>query len=69
MLHIGDQVYGVLCEKGDLLSVPDGTPHWFDMGERPNVKAIRLFTDTSGWVAHYTGNPIAKVFPKLETVQ
>lgn len=67
MLHIGDKVYGVLCEKGDLLSVPDGTPHWFDMGERPNVKAIRLFTDPSGWVAHYTGDEIASRFPKLET--
>ncbi|MFP4154185.1 MAG: 1,2-dihydroxy-3-keto-5-methylthiopentene dioxygenase [Halothiobacillaceae bacterium] len=67
MLHIGERVYGVLCEQGDLLSVPEGTPHWFDMGERPNVKAIRLFTDPSGWVAHYTGDEIASRFPKLET--
>ena len=31
-LHVGDRVYEVLCEQGDLIGVPDGTPHWFDMG-------------------------------------
>lgn len=67
MLHIADQVYAVLCEKGDLISVPDGTPHWFDMGEYPRLKAIRMFTDTSGWVAHFTKSPIAEHFDRLET--
>lgn len=69
MLHIGDKVYGVLCEKGDLISVPDGTPHWFDMGEYPNLKAIRMFTDPSGWVAKFTGSPIADSFDRLMTTK
>ncbi len=65
-LHVGDKVYNVLCEKGDLISVPAGTTHWFDMGPNPNFKAIRLFTNPEGWVAHFTGNDIANRFPRLE---
>ncbi|MCB0643495.1 MAG: hypothetical protein KDC44_17725, partial [Phaeodactylibacter sp.] len=40
--------------KGDLISVPANTRHWFDFGEKLFVKAIRVFIDTSGWVPHYT---------------
>ena len=65
-LHVGDKVYNVLCEKGDLISVPAGTTHWFDMGPNPNFKAIRLFTNPEGWVANFTGNDIANRFPRLE---
>ncbi len=65
-LHVGDKVYTVLCEKGDLISVPAGTTHWFDMGPNPNLRAIRLFTNPAGWVANFTGNPIAERFPRLE---
>jgi len=65
-LHIGDMVYAVLCEKNDLISVPAGTPHWFDMGERPHFVAIRLFGNPEGWVAQFTGADIADRFPRLE---
>ncbi|MEP6485501.1 MAG: acireductone dioxygenase [Rudaea sp.] len=64
-LHIGEKVYEVLCEKGDLIGVPDGTPHWFDMSESPYFVAIRLFTNTEGWVASFTGSDIADEFPRL----
>ncbi len=65
-LHIDDYVYAVLCEKNDLISVPAGTPHWFDMGEHPHFVAIRLFNNPEGWVAHFTGEDIASRFPRLE---
>ena len=65
-LHIEDQVYAVRCEKNDLISVPAGTRHWFDMGERPHFVAIRLFNNPEGWVARFTGDEIAKRFPQLE---
>jgi len=65
-LHIGDAVYSVLCEKGDLISVPAGVKHWFDMGPNPHFKAIRLFTNPAGWVANFTGDPLATTFPTLE---
>ena len=65
-LHLGEQVLSVLCEQGDLISVPAGATHWFDMGPNPTFKAIRLFTNPEGWVANFTGNPIAEQFPRLE---
>jgi len=65
-LHPGDKVYEVLCEKGDLIGVPDGTRHWFDMSEAPDFIAIRLFTNPQGWVANFTGSDIAERFPRLQ---
>ena len=65
-LHIGGRVYDVLCEAGDLIGVPDGTPHWFDMSESPYFVAIRLFTNKEGWVANFTGTDIAGRFPRME---
>jgi 1,2-dihydroxy-3-keto-5-methylthiopentene dioxygenase len=65
-LHIGDKVYDVLCEQGDLIGVPDGTRHWFDMSEAPYFVAIRLFTNKEGWVANFTGSDIAEQFPRMQ---
>ena len=65
-LHIDDRVYEVLCEQGDLIGVPDGTRHWFDMGPNPFFVAIRLFTNQEGWVANFTGDEIAQRFPRLD---
>ncbi|WP_224369278.1 1,2-dihydroxy-3-keto-5-methylthiopentene dioxygenase [Hyalangium versicolor] len=64
-IHKEGRVYAVLCEKGDLIGVPDGTPHWFDMGPQPHFTAIRLFTSKEGWVARFTGNDIATRFPDM----
>lgn len=66
-LHIGDRVYLMLCEKGDLLTVPANTTHWFDMGENPNFKCIRLFTIADGWVGDFTGSNIAQRFPDMDS--
>lgn len=63
----GDRVYALLATAGDLVFVPAGLRHWFDMGERPSFCAIRLFTDPAGWVARYTGDPLAARFPRLQT--
>ena len=65
-LHVGDKVYEVLCEAGDLIAVPDGTTHWFDMGPEPSFVAIRFFTEPDGWVGHFTGTDIAQRFPRYE---
>ena len=65
-LHVGDTVYEIRCEQGDLIGVPDSTTHWFDMGPEPVLKAIRLFAIAEGWVAKFTGDPIADKFPRLE---
>lgn len=68
-LHLGSQVFEVRCEQGDLISVPANTKHWFDMGPEPSFVAIRLFTNPTGWVAHFTGNQIAIQFPRYEVGQ
>jgi 1,2-dihydroxy-3-keto-5-methylthiopentene dioxygenase len=65
-LHVGDKVYGVLCEQGDLISVPANTSHWFDMGENPRFTCIRFFTTPDGWVANFTNSAIAKTFPSFD---
>lgn len=67
-LRIGGKVYVAFCERGDLLSVPAGTRHWFDMGPAPLFTAIRLFTTPAGWVAKFTGDRIAQRFPSFENV-
>ena len=64
-LHVDSKVYDVLCEKGDLIGVPGGTRHWFDMSESPCFVAIRLFTNKEGWVAQFTGDAIAQQFPRM----
>jgi len=65
-LHLGQRVYAIRCEKGDLLGVPAGTSHWFDTGASPSFIAIRLFSDPKGWDAAYTGADIASRFPTME---
>ncbi|MCC7426197.1 MAG: cupin domain-containing protein [Alphaproteobacteria bacterium] len=62
-MHVDGKVYDALCSEGDLISVPANTKHWFDAGERPNVVALRVFTDTTGWTPHYTGDKISDSFP------
>jgi len=59
----GQAVFNVLCQQGDLISVPKNTKHWFDAGKSaPNVKAIRMFSDMAGWVPHYTDSGIESKF-------
>ena len=67
-LHFGDQVYALMCEKNDLISVPDGTRHWFDMGPEPEFTCIRLFSNPEGWVASFTGEEIASTLPRYEAL-
>lgn len=68
-LHVGERVYEVLCEAGDLIGVPDGTRHWFDMGPAPHFIAIRIFSNPAGWVAEFTGSDIAGRFPRYQGSQ
>jgi 1,2-dihydroxy-3-keto-5-methylthiopentene dioxygenase len=65
-LHIGDEVLQVLCEADDFLRVPAGTKHWFDMGSAPLFCAIRFFDNPAGWVAQFSGDPIAEHYPLLD---
>ncbi|MDT8448056.1 MAG: cupin [bacterium] len=53
--HFEDGVVAsLMCQRGDFLSVPKGTKHWFELAPAYHVKAIRIFTNPDGWVAQYT---------------
>jgi 1,2-dihydroxy-3-keto-5-methylthiopentene dioxygenase len=47
-------VLAIEVEPGDLLRVPSGTWHWFDLCADRRIRAIRLFQDSSGWTPRYT---------------
>ena len=65
-----EPVFNLLCQRGDLISVPAGTKHWFDAGEsNPFVKAIRIFIDMSGWVPEYTQSGLEKNFSDFNMPQ
>lgn len=63
VMHEHGHVYDMHCKKGDLIFVPAGIKHWFDAGPQPDFTAVRVFTDTAGWVAHFTGDDISSHFP------
>lgn len=63
VIHEAGKVFDMFCEQGDLIAVPANAKHWFDAGEKPFFTALRVFTDTSGWVAHFTGDDISTRFP------
>ena len=57
LFHIappGGDVVSIEMEAGDLIRVPRGTLHWFNLCSDRRVRAIRLFQDPSGWTPHYT---------------
>jgi 1,2-dihydroxy-3-keto-5-methylthiopentene dioxygenase len=54
-IHPPDRpVFALEVEAGDLIRVPRGTHHWFDLCGDRRIRAIRLFQDPSGWTPHYT---------------
>ncbi len=65
-VHVGEYVYAIRCEKNDLLVIPAGMPHWFDMGENPHFVTLRLFNTANGAVPEFTGDGIAAGFPGLD---
>ena len=67
-LRIDGKVHVVVCEAGDLLSVPAGTRHWFDMGKNPGFTALRFFREPEGWVGAFTGDEIAAQFPTFDAI-
>lgn len=56
------EVFSLLCQKGDFISVPKGYTHWFDLAPKYHVKAIRVFQTPDGWVANYTNAGTEKRF-------
>jgi 1,2-dihydroxy-3-keto-5-methylthiopentene dioxygenase len=55
-------VVAIEVEAGDLIRVPRGTRHWFDLCGDRRIRAIRLFQDISGWTPHYTHSGVDRNF-------
>lgn len=55
-------VVAIEVEAGDLIRVPRGTRHWFDLCGERSIRAIRLFQDASGWTPHYTDSGVDRKF-------
>jgi 1,2-dihydroxy-3-keto-5-methylthiopentene dioxygenase len=58
-------VFVVEVEQGDLIRVPRGTRHWFDLCAERRIRAIRLFQDQSGWTPRYTDSGVDKDFQPI----
>lgn len=56
------KVISITVEAGDLLRVPRGTWHWFDLCQERRIRAIRLFQDQSGWTPHYTKSGVDRSY-------
>jgi 1,2-dihydroxy-3-keto-5-methylthiopentene dioxygenase len=55
-------VIALEVQAGDLIRVPRGTWHWFDLCAERDIRAIRLFQDPSGWTPRYTDSGVDKGF-------
>src|ERR1051325_10751260 len=65
LFHIHAKTGAVLAievEAGDLIRVPRGTLHWFNLCADRRIRAIRLFQDTAGWAPHYTDSRVDEKF-------
>jgi 1,2-dihydroxy-3-keto-5-methylthiopentene dioxygenase len=65
LFHIHAKTGAVLAievEAGDLIRVPRGTLHWFNLCGDRRIRAIRLFQDTAGWTPHYTDSHVDENF-------
>jgi 1,2-dihydroxy-3-keto-5-methylthiopentene dioxygenase len=65
LFHIHSSTGTVLAievEAGDLIRVPRGTLHWFNLCDDRRIRAIRLFQDTAGWTPHYTDSRVDENF-------
>ncbi len=65
-IHTKDNhTVAIEVERGDLLRVPKGTYHWFDLCDDMEIRAIRLFQDKSGWTPYYTGSSAESAYLPL----
>jgi 1,2-dihydroxy-3-keto-5-methylthiopentene dioxygenase len=58
-------VFGITVESGDLINVPAGTRHWFNLCEDKTIRCIRLFLDPAGWSPLYVDDPVHAAHPPV----
>ncbi len=55
-IKINGEIVDVYVEEGDLIVVPAGARHWFELDENRKIKCIRVFKTPEGWEAIYEEN-------------
>ncbi|MDX2200310.1 MAG: cupin domain-containing protein [Phycisphaerae bacterium] len=68
LFHIhpeGGPVFSITVAAGDLITVPCGMRHWFDLCHDRTIRAIRLFQDISGWTPQYVEGGVHNEFAPL----
>ena len=68
LFHIHPQngpVFAIEVAAGDLINVPAGTKHWFDLCSDRRIRAIRLFKEQAGWTPEYTESGVASGYEPL----
>jgi len=68
LFHIngrGGEIVAIEVTAGDLIRVPRGTHHWFNLCADRRIRAIRLFQDKTGWTPHYTDSHVDRNFAPI----
>ncbi len=58
-------VVAIEVGPGDLIRVPRGTWHWFNLCADRRIRAIRLFQDMAGWTPLYTESGVDASYQPL----
>jgi len=58
-------VFAIQVEAGDLINVPAGMKHWFDLCAEREIRAIRLFKEQAGWTPSYIDDGVHAKFQPL----
>jgi len=58
-------VFAVEVESGDLINVPVGTKHWFNLCDDRQIRCIRLFQDAAGWAPDYIDSGVHSRYQPL----
>ncbi|HEY9679649.1 MAG TPA: cupin domain-containing protein [Drouetiella sp.] len=62
---VNGPIFAIEMESGDLINVPAGTQHWFNLCAEKSIVTIRLFQETSGWAPHYVSDSKHKQYQPL----
>jgi 1,2-dihydroxy-3-keto-5-methylthiopentene dioxygenase len=59
---VAGPIFSIELCAGDLINVPAGTQHWFDLCNDRTIRAIRLLKDPAGWAPQYIPGTLHEQF-------
>ncbi|MCU0707355.1 MAG: cupin domain-containing protein [Pirellula sp.] len=58
-------VFSVTVESGDMINVPKGMKHWFNLCDDRHIRCIRFFEDPTGWTPHYIDQGVHEAYSPM----